>query len=88
MAVCATHGLKTWQWAYWRKALQEPLGGFVELESVGGGLRLECGGCQVTLTRGCDPEVLRQLRLQTLKRLADLALLVASPVRSLPEPGL
>lgn len=60
-AYCTAHGLKSWQWWYWRKALQRSLGGFVELESAGGELRVECGGCQLTLTRGFDPEVLRQV---------------------------
>ncbi len=60
-AYCVGHGLKSWQWSYWRKALQGPHGGFVELEPASGGLRLECGGCQLTLARGFDPEVLRQV---------------------------
>lgn len=60
-AYCAEHGLKVWQWHYWRKALQGPQGGFVELAGVGGGLTLECAGCRIALGRGFDCELLRQV---------------------------
>lgn len=60
-AYCAEHGLKAWQWHYWRKALARPAGGFVELKAAGGTLTLECAGCQIAVSRGFDPELLRQV---------------------------
>ena len=64
-AYCAAHGLKVWQLSYWRKALQAapaPVGGFVELGASGSGtLSVECAGCCLTLRRGFDAELLRQV---------------------------
>jgi hypothetical protein len=64
-AYCAAHELKVWQWSYWRKAIHGPReaqGGFVELRTAAADeLRLECGGCQISLRRGFDVELLRQV---------------------------
>jgi hypothetical protein len=60
-AYCAEHGLKTWQWHYWRKALARPAGGFVELHAASGPLTLECAGCRIAVSRGFDPELLHQV---------------------------
>ena len=58
-AYCRQQGLKTWRWFYWRKALAEDAGGFVELPATDDALRVECAGCQIALRRGFDPELLR-----------------------------
>ena len=65
VAYCEEHGLKPWQFWYWRKALQpkEPTAsGFVELCSLSpASVVLEMAGCQITVARGFDPELLRQV---------------------------
>jgi len=61
-AYCRQQGLKTWRLSYWRKALAmdaSPAGGFVELTAAKDALQVECGGCQIVLRRGFDPELLR-----------------------------
>lgn len=64
-AYCAAHELKVWQWSYWRKAIlgaHEAKDGFVELRTMAADeLRLECGGCQISVRRGFDVELLRQV---------------------------
>ena len=61
-AYCAEHGLKAWQWFYWRKSLQGAMDGFVELGTAGEtAVTVECSGWRVTVVRGFDPELLRQV---------------------------
>jgi hypothetical protein len=65
VAYCTEEGLKPWQFWYWRKALQPKapaVGGFVELCSRStAGVVLELAGCRITVARGFDPELLRQV---------------------------
>ena len=64
-AYCAQHGLKAWQWFYWRKALAPPpsaAGGFVEVAAVvAGTILIECGGCRMEVRPGFDAALLRQV---------------------------
>jgi len=65
MVYCTEQGLKPWQFWYWRKALQPkaPMaGGFVELcTGATAGVVLEMAGCRITVARGFDPDLLRQV---------------------------
>jgi hypothetical protein len=63
-AYCREHGLKSWQFFYWRKALEEKreAGGFMELGTGGGSdMVLECGGCRIGLKRGFDAGLLGEV---------------------------
>ena len=64
-AYCAEQGVKPWQFWYWRKALKPkaaPTGGFVELcGAAAAGVVLDVAGCRVTVARGFDAELLRQV---------------------------
>ncbi len=64
-AYCAEQGLKPWQFWYWRKALQQKTPaavGFVELCRVpAAGVVVELAACRITVGRGFDPELLRQV---------------------------
>jgi hypothetical protein len=63
-AYCAEHGLKPWQFWYWRKALapKEAEGGFVQLASGPAvGVTLIIGGCRLGIERGFDPALLREV---------------------------
>jgi hypothetical protein len=62
-AYCAAHGLKPWQWHYWRKLLvPKPMAGeFVEVrlnrtESL---VTILCGMCRIEVRSGFDPDHLR-----------------------------
>ena len=61
---CTEHGLKTWQFWYWRRALSPKVAeaGFVQLAPVAQtGVTLLIGGCRIGIERGFDPAVLRDV---------------------------
>jgi len=62
---CAEHGLKSWQFWYWRRALKTTGRGFVELSAEGvraaSGVVLELGGCRLIVQAGFDAQLLRQV---------------------------
>ena len=63
-AYCTEHGLKPWQFWYWRKALapKKSEGGFVQLASVPAtGVTLVIGDYRLGIEGGFDPALLREV---------------------------
>lgn len=64
-AFCEEHGLKPWQFLYWRAALRPKpaeAGGFIAIPSSAAiPLIIEIGACRIKVERNFDSDLLRQV---------------------------